>query len=365
MHKLAGLGRHERVQSALGSQLQQMRTPADAESVVQMLSHHLLYTHGLAIDDPITGPDWFDIARRLNDTAMLSSRLAAAMTLLASLEPLIDAGIVEVIPKLPMFDHRLHTIVRLRLEDYIASGGTDPLGALPELGGERVADSGAERFIRGQRLGDLGLTVAENLCAMEAVDQQMDLYLPTRAHHEVLRIIVRDVASVLEGASSQAGPKLEYLPTLLDVVLPSLTGPGLSAAEIIAIRRDGLFDDWRTALRRGLADVENRADRLQKDPAYAMTDVREALRDQASKAEAAMTASTFLGQLEKTKVNLSIGSGVAIGLIAAGAELVAAAGVAGQLVGTVISWLQARESRAGQQAVLRHVALFADPGNGR
>jgi hypothetical protein len=278
---------------------------------------------------------------------------------------LIDAGIVEVIPKLPMFDHRLHTIVRLRLEDYIASGGTDPLGALPELGGERVADSGAERFIRGQRLGDLGLTVAENLCAMEAVDQQMDLYLPTRAHHEVLRIIVRDVASVLEGASSQAGPKLEYLPTLLDVVLPSLTGPGLSAAEIIAIRRDGLFDDWRTALRRGLADVENRADRLQKDPAYAMTDVREALRDQASKAEAAMTASTFLGQLEKTKVNLSIGSGVAIGLIAAGAELVAAAGVAGQLVGTVISWLQARESRAGQQAVLRHVALFADPGNGR
>lgn len=355
--KLMGGVPYERTFSRLGRLLYELEDETDADRAVRMLTHHLLYVHGVALEDPITGPTWFDLARRLGPEAALLGRVAAGLSLLVALSPLIDDGIVVVTPKLPTFDHRLHTDVQSIANTYVEEGGEDWLGDLPREVVSRAGVDRDDRLFRGLRLGQLGLSVAEGLGAVDHYGERVHLYLSHPVQHEILNLVVRRGAAALRKAAGSADIEMEYLPDLVSAVLPAIEGEAVRAADIIAIRRNGEFERWRSALRRGLADVSRRplgADRLD---GYVLKDLRNAVADEAHRAAESVRKSGFMGAASRSSVSLTVGAGVSLGLLLTGNLVGAAMATLSPVARLVTEWLR-QESVGGDRAVLRHTALF-------
>lgn len=354
-----------RVLNPLGELWKSLRDPSEASKVVHLIKHHLLYCHQLALEDPIRGP-----VRHISlaDPDFPASRLqvAAGLQVLSFLEPLIDAGIVIILPKLPRLWSDLHVQMSLEIKEYIWEGGRDWLGPLEPglidtLRGEEDENPLRRRirYHRAARMKHFSLSLAENLRVLEHVHQRADMYLPTRAHQRLFSWYIERGITEAKAINGWPMAHMEYLPTLLSLSLPNFSDDVLSANDLIAIRKDGLFEPWYAALRQGLQKAEQRAEHLTANMNNALEDIRVGVSDAVRDTKKEVKQSSLLSAARSGTVELTVSS--AVGLSAA---LLAADPITGTVVGgttillqTLAKWLIGR-SRLGQEAFLRHAALF-------
>jgi hypothetical protein len=132
---------------------------------------------------------------------------------------------------------------------------------------------------------------------------------------EIFRLLTAAADAKIQAAigNSTPSPANTLLPEILRCPLPDPSG--LTLADIIAIRRDGLFKEWRNSL----ADGVQRFRQYVEDNPEGWPNSDSALRDQITEAvqERAQQARKDAGWIQKPKVNVAIKGVLASGAAAA------------------------------------------------
>jgi hypothetical protein len=323
-------------------------------SAVSLVRHHLLYCHSVGLRDPFWG----------------GSRLAVpeGMRLLMQLEPLIRAGVVVVFPswRTRPVPGKLDAVGRLLGEDRARDAGlrmtlpanwkefyeadlNPPDRRPPDPGPFRIA---AQR----EELHDVLARVIDSIYDLQDYRDRADLYLPTHNALWAMKLLIEHTDLSL---SREAGRrKLQLLPELLKTSLPGFADR-LTVADIIAIRSDDSFAEWRRILGSALTQVGdlNPEDLVVGSPALAHLNAQLDVAAQGARAQ--VERSRALRDSKRAAIEISVPTALAAAsALATGANPVGAAAVGvGVTAKLMLDWWQGRESK-GKQALMRHAVLF-------
>lgn len=304
--------------------------PAEAGKLDEQIVRHLTFCHSIALPDPFfRSPDgefawrqWFD-----------RESLAAVIETVDRLRELIREDILVVVP----MQQPSAPEVTYAVDDSVAELFPTPPPDWFGLSPQQVAAL------------DLGAQIG-------TADGRLDPYLPTAGHVAVFRLIsAAGDAEVRELiGDSSPDPSGAILPQILRCPLPDPTG--VTLPDLIAIRRDGYFSDWRNAL----ADGVDRFVRYVGDNPEGWPNADQALRDQiaASVREKASEAQKDIGWTKNRKVDIGVNlvlTGVAASTAFAAPPIAAAIAATGALPTLGGVWARYRFRRG---AYARHVALF-------
>ena len=190
---------------------------------------------------------------------------------------------------------------------------------------------------------------------MQALDQRADLLLSSAEHNAALAHLAH--GGLLPSALRMSG-RLEYLPRLLKASVPTDVAQ-LPWEDVIAIRRDGYFEEWHallsTALRR--TPTDNR----QSDAEYShnlgdeVNAVTASLREKAAK-------SGLISRLKSTSTDIGVATvSGAGGLLITQGDPKGLAGAAVGITGKALfDWWRGR-IRPGEQLILRHAFSLRQP----
>jgi hypothetical protein len=276
------------------------------------------------------------VALILPDSINYPRRLLRLATLL---EPAIDEGLLLLFPE-ASFD----------------AGEAYFNAALVRSYSEPIAAS--EDRVEKARGVARRLEIAGAMDACALFPDRLDLAVTTPPQVSEIRELL-ELSGLHEGGHGHLDTdRIRFLPDLLSLRIPNVA---LSAQELIAIRRDGMFESVRAALSEALRRTASLDDDEVVDPAgVRVREIREYLDD----AAAAAVAETSRSRVIRTSVtgSVAIGVGCATGALGAtgGLEAAALAGGVGSAAGMVLGWLGGRP-RSGTKRFRRVVAhLFGD-----
>jgi hypothetical protein len=210
----------------------------------------------------------------------------------------------------------------------------------------------------GKYFASFEVAIGLDLCV--AYPDRLDLACRTSEQSRVLTELLQASGEPMPEPIVKSHDSLHYLPDLLGLSLPCLD---LSVHDLVKIRKDGLFEAWHEALRRGVASIQA----LDEDQ---LLDPQSARREELGHYMLA-AADDVARQVRHSNVlraaqigTLNFGIACAFGALAA-VEVGPVAGgfVAGGsfLANMIVSWLGGRPS-SGQRAFRRlAIELFTPP----
>lgn len=302
---------------------------------------------------PVTGMAPFDEANAAASSLLLAHSAAVSITntmsyvgrlarLLILLEDLIDAGLVVIVPEPPVVSGFSFSGLLMELELSRSSLANDDL---PDKE-ERVSTM----------LANAEMGIALDLCCMYPGRLDLACRIPDQV--ATLRRLIESADNTTTAKIAASHDRIRHLPDLLQQEFPVFD---LATADLVKIRKDGLFDTWRSSLQRGLSIIAASDDSDLIDP---RTTRRLELRDTMEEG-----ASRIRGELGRSQVLrngqigvVSFGASCATGAVASlgGAEVGAAVGGASFLVTALLRWFGGRPS-SGERAFRRLVfQLFRD-----
>lgn len=324
----------------LGDVLALAKPPShwDAEAVVRAARRHLLYAHSIVIDNQLDEFGFRYAKALLRDTV-------AWLQVLSALGPLIRERIVYVTPTPNLLS------VPLRQSNAIISGSAG-------LSKEQHRSNFIERHFAA--LADNWM----NFTAARYIFLDGHLYMPGSMGSEeppILRYVFRNLQGreygsgrvaereIISTARARAANAIAF-ERLGHLALPGLTRIGLN--DIINVRTDDRFVEFRTTLRNALRDVESASTTSEMEAAFAdhMTSAKLRLeRSISSGALGRIAAPELLGWAISALVGYSVADWK-------GALL---AGIAGQ---TTAQLLIDRTPSASDKAPLMHFIATEDKG---
>lgn len=303
-----------------------------ASQIDQQIIRHLLFCHSIALPDPFfrSLDGEFSVPRWVGREG-----LAATIETVGRLKDLLKNGIIVVVP-------RQHPPVPEAAQ--VIGGSAAELFPAPPPGWLVIPPQQVVAIDLAQQIG--------------SADGTLDPYLPTPAHVAIFRLLSASADALIRAAIGDAtpNPSNAILPEILRCSLPDPTG--VTLPDIIAIRRDGYFDDWRNAL----ADGVDRFTRYVGENANNWPNPDMVLRDEIAAAvqDKAQQARKSTGwdnkPTVKVGVNLVLAGGAATAALLIAPPVAAAIAAFGALPTFYDVWARYR-FRNGAYA--RHVALFA------
>lgn len=257
--------------------------------------------------------------------------------------------------------HRLRSLIR---KDIVVTVPRQH-GILPGAA-MAIGDGAADLFERPPP--DWFIIPAQQVVALDLTSQigtaggAFDPYLPTDAHLAVFRLLAQagekelmrdeEFKNVLE----QSAPELQstLLAEILDCALPDPVGIGFD--DVISLRQDGYFDDWRRAVAHGVRAYQEHAKKYPGDWPNSGRAVRSEIADAVT--ENAAAAWKDLEWTDKPIVRHSLSAVLGAGAIGAAfvappvAAVLTAAAFTPPLLNT---WAQYKFKKG---AYARHVAVF-------
>jgi hypothetical protein len=310
--------------------------PAAASQIDEQIIRHLLFCDSIALPDPFFWtPEGDLILPRWSDRASL----AVAIETVNRLSDLIQEGVIVLVPK----------------QHFPA----------PEVS-QVIGDSGADLFPPPP--SDWWVLPPHRVVALDlaaqigTADGGLDPYLPTNAHVEIFRQLCAAADAEIKAliGSTAPNPANAILPRVLDCRLPDAAG--VTFDDVIAIRRQGYFADWRNALASGV----DRFTRRVGDNPESWPNADKAMREEvaAEVQEKARQAQKEIGWTKNPRIDVGVNL-VLVGGAASAAFLAppVAAAIAGAAALPTLMGLWARY-RFRRSGYARHVAIFerADPG---
>ncbi len=361
------------------------------EHLSDRIKLHLLYTHGIALECPVSfhdfqRPGWSAFSdplyhwQRPRWELWLRRRLARLSLFLERFEPLIDSGVVVLTPAFRdvqtgqtarSLDNELRSLGlqdsgpnsrRLREED-------DPLGPLNGCYADAYQhrmqswsnprDIPFEELLRAGRLEATLRGLNATLLRLESHQDALDLFVSRDELPVMRRLLGADTALDRTGLARSA-VRSDRTAAMRELSRMRLPTAKLALADIRAIRQDGHFEFFRQALAQSLA----RAGRL--DPEEYFDPESQRLRETYEQLHLA-TLETLreVGRepwlrtrlLDTTELTVVTSIGVA-GSLVSHPTVGAASAATGYLAGKLFSWLKGRSETPEQRTVARHVALF-------
>ncbi|WP_162795173.1 hypothetical protein [Nonomuraea lactucae] len=288
----------------------------------------LLYVHRIVINSPLLM--LASAAMRGKPLERCTQLLLTSLHILLSLKDLIDAGIVVIIGSRANYDHPW---VATKLAEEI--GGSVASSLDPEL--------------------------RSNIEFALATGCAVDIFTSNDAEYEkVRRALDVDHRCVLAKRSDAV-----HLSTFLEEVVPD--AGDLDIREIVRIRQDDLFEQWRadlrTALRRMI--IINNTETLTGE---GIEEVRALMHEKAATVSRAVANSTSLARLRNHAASFAIGGiGATVALPVVGqanvvsevAMLAGALGVGALTIGLDATRRATRKSQSASRALAYHYAFIA------
>jgi hypothetical protein len=266
--------------------------------------------------------------------------------LLVQLEDFIDEDLVLLVPD---FAHLIDDTEKIF--DFRAFFGTwlnsREEGSLSNGTPEEMARA-EEDFIAGGEI-----SMALDYC--RRYPDSLDLACRNPVQHRQFQSLLDKSLNYVSSSTLETHDRLTYLPDLLSLELPDTRN--LSIADLVAVHKHGLFDDWKSALTEGLALARQIDDVEYLQPGSArIREVRSALEAAARRTRETVGRSR---SLEIAKRTSSFGIAVAAGALGAlGGPMSAGAAAGGAFaVTTLINWLGGRPT-SGTRAFRKMVTQF-------
>lgn len=345
--------------------IRQLYLHDSAAALSRSLVLHLLFCHGVVIEDPLAIP--MSLVRTLRYSEReRSDLLAGVIRRLATLEPFIAKGFVRIVPK----------PVEYGTDEVSAALGLGTLGDVTQrLNAANVIETfnrdlwGKSEPLRPNlaRARDRDravLSVAHQLQLIAELRGGPDLYIGNDAEAEILHQLL--VVSAPQGARSRhigdgqsrsAGLGRHFRRINLDD-LPPVDVDALSLADILALRKDGMFDQWRAMLSVAMDDWIR-----DKEAGVAPIDAEVAFVDRLHQGSAhahdAIRASRFLPTIAQMPIPMSITVvGATASALISHDPLVVAGVAGGEALATWFwQWLSGRAG-GGSSAWCRFAASF-------
>jgi hypothetical protein len=330
--------------------------------LVERIKLHCLYAHSVALEYP-----W-----SIESVAGYKESALKFMRLCSALEPLLDSGVLHLVPSLEDLDlptdagfgtpgwHIIHEAIDLLSADRL-SGNTDPLGELDGayLEALRYGDSDwlTESAMRNARVHSYLAPLLFEMIASTRLSA-MDVYM-TRREVPLLRRLFQmanDEYHRFGGLRTRKVDDILAFCSLLELSVP--TG-NLTLTDIVELRKGSEFDIFRQGLRRGLAAIDSRPFDEYLDPnSVKLAEIRREIVEARKAMGQELKRSNFL----KRHLNESGDLLIAAAAGAAGAYATEPAIGAGVGLGTyfgarLAAWLKAR-SQAESTAFIRHLTIF-------
>ncbi len=285
---------------------------------------------------------------------------------------LLCDSVVVVIPESRLYIPRLFRLLVL-LEDAIDAGLVIPLpepvtyaglqrkcSAFDAVWTRHCPPEGtSDRADPNTMMADLNIAQAVDLCL--SFPTAFDLVTRCAIELELVRdLVTSSCNSKIQLASGR--DRLVFVPTLLDLQLPDVR---LHAAELVRLRRDGVFQTWRAALSAALQTISSMSEEVFLDPAHAVlallcTELNAAARSSVAETKRSSVLASAL------KGVVAFGLGCAAGAIGAlgGVDMGAAGGGAAVAAGLSLEWLGGRP-KAGERTFRKVTAsIFEDTFGG-
>lgn len=276
------------------------------------------------------------VALILPDSINYPQRLLRLATLL---EPVIDDGLVVLLPEASFDAHDSYFNAALH---QVVSEAADP-----------PADPRNRAMLALRRLEIAG---AMDACAL--FPERLDLAVTSYVQVEEIRNLLDSVRVRKGTGETVEADRIRYLPDLLSLRIPNVS---LATQDLVALRKDGIFEGVRDALSEALRRTASLDDSDVVDPASVrLREIREHLETAAADAIIETRRSKILRSAVTGSV--AIGIGCATGALGAtgGFQNAAAAGGAGSAAGLVLGWLGGRP-RSGTRQFRRVVShLFEE-----
>ena len=262
------------------------------------------------------------------------------LRLLARVESLIDEGLIILLS-----EDALHKQRRFGQE---FSPEKSYFDAAFSTVGSLLPDSQEETWAKLMA----GLEIAAAMDACSEFPDRLDLTPTSKEQVEVIRYLLEQRGRGMYDGRL-ASDRIRFIPSLFSLRMPSVA---LATADLLSLRRDGLFEGWRVALQEGLKSAgQLNEDELTDPNNVRIREIRDVLTDAANDAtvEARRSKHVRSGIVGVT----SFGVGCATGALGAigGVEVAALAGGAGAATALVIDWLGGRPT-GGQREFRRVVA---------
>jgi hypothetical protein len=310
--------------------IDQVARPGGAGPVDQQLLRHLLFCYSVALPDPLfRSPDGDVVRPRWTDY----DGLAAAIETVHRLRKLIHTDIVVTVPR--------------------------QAGILPEAA-ITIGDAAADLFDRPP--ADSYVMKPQQVVALDLASQigpadgEFDPYLPTDAHIAVFRLLAAAGDAELKNMLPQSSPELQsaLLPEILHCDLPDPVG--ISFDDVVSMRKDGYFDDWRRAVADGVHTFRAYAEDHPGDWPNSANAMRTVIADAVT--EKASAAKKDLEWTKKPVVRYGLsallGAG-AVGSALVAAPVAAVLGAAAFTPSLLNTWARYKFKKG---TYARHVAVF-------
>jgi hypothetical protein len=273
------------------------------------------------------------VAILLPDSINYARRLLRLATLL---EPVLDAGLVVLLPETSLPDSRYFDTALMHAYRSIPS---------TQAQREQRAKEATSRF--------------ETALAMDAAahfPDRLDLALTDGQQVSYVKDLLRSTFRTGDGRLD--ADRYRFLPDLIALEIPRIA---LATDELVRLRQDGLFEDLRRGLTEAMRRTSTIDDEAVVDPASVrVQEVREYLADVVAESVRETMRSRVIRSA--TTGTFAIGIGAVSGALGSsgGMEVAAIAGGAGSAAGLVLGWLGGRP-RSGTKRFRRLVTrLFAD-----
>lgn len=252
------------------------------------------------------------------------------------LEEAIGAGLVILLPE---------SIVPTDEGEYFNTAMGWEIGELPDSEDERLARA---------RIGMSRLEIAQAMDACAKFPDRLDLAPTSAAQIGQIRELI-EVSGPLQAPTD----RVLFLPNLLELDTPRFE---LAPHELVAIRRDGVFESLRVAVAEALRRASAIQDDVAIDPKSArLREVQDFLTAAAADAKLETNRSRVLRStlIGTTAVGLGCATG-ALGAIG-GIEPAAVAGGASVAGGFLLGWLGGRPASGTRHFQRAVVSLFGEP----
>lgn len=313
-----------------------------------VLKHHLLYCHKVALDDPFVHVEmlfhpssfgrWSIPTERDRLRAELRRYLTGSFTLLMTLRPLIEDEILYFIDPYDYW-HTNESASSLLIE----VGDYTDWSTITKAGGSGTGMSKPRRA---------AIDLASTVIASEYHGTNFAMYFPYEGYREIFKHLVKAGFPGLTSARASAESDTIVLGDLLDMSVPAIGE--LTPHDLASIRRnDELFESWRADLRSAIVSAKTyfRDRQLFDIDAAELEHVRACLLPTALQLQSTISrlegASVVRREFRKFGVG-TIGGSIAGGIPSAATSLGRA----------IDSYLESRRGRHSVLAAYRHYVAF-------
>jgi hypothetical protein len=235
-------------------------------AAIDAIKHRLLYCHSVALDNPFMGL-LYDLDCPME---VYRTQLASFMSFLVHIRPLLEQGIVCFMPpdnpfmKLPDTDHPRTSPLAPLLADFLEEQAREGFLFPVEEIYRRAPVDVQERWTKGRwdKAEDFQLRlrwafkdrINRAFAPLHATRKTLTPYLPFRCDLDIIATFQNRV----QARAAEIQPALRAFPAwdnwllaqLMDVDLPRIEA--LTPGEIVAIRSDETFENWRISIRTAL-----------------------------------------------------------------------------------------------------------------